>query len=446
MAYTARMATMHRVPLALIVVLAAGLPLAGTQNPPVPMDSGRYSDAEKAYVPLARTTRVSEAPRRATMAVGFGRKFAAEPGGPVIITNSYMNPGEVFFVQMVGMAVTADGSVIVGGRVDLDSQGHARGTGYWRIAPDGAITPLHTRSTGTYGKTPATSCEAPYSRTHLNPEKFALAPDGSLVKANEYAIVRIGADGFVKRLAGEPFACEESGQASRVRGATDGAADSSRFDKASKVLVDPAGNIWIVDQTGCSLRRLGTDGRVTTVITVEQSCGKNIVMEDRPALDLLAWDAVHDELVTAWSRPVAVPVHNLYSTVWRVKPSGEFRRVLYGTKVGKSPAKHLIDGISALAVDPKGQIHIASQIMKREGGAVMAVLRVDEAGATVVPVTGAGVPFSEAENQPRDGAAARAQFRWMSDMGFAADGTLFVRDEHLIRKLDPAGQVTTWAF
>ena len=116
--------------------------------------------------------------------------------------------------------------MIVGGRAGLDKAMHAVGTGYWRIAPDGAITPLHTRSTNTYGKTPYTKCEAPYSRTHLDPENFALAPDGRLVKANEYAIVKIGAEGFVRRIAGEPFACEESGQASRVRGATDG---SRRF-------------------------------------------------------------------------------------------------------------------------------------------------------------------------------------------------------------------------
>ena len=296
------------------------------------------------------------------------------------------------------------------------------------------------------GKTPATKCDAPYSRTHLDPENFALAPDGRLVKAIEYAVVRIGADGFVPRIAGEPFACEESGQASRVRGATDGAADAARFNKVSDVLVDPHGNVWIVDQIGCSLRRLGTDGRVTTVTSVEQSCGKDIVRENQLGIDYLAWDSVHDELVTAWSRPVATPVHNLYTTVWRVKPSGEFRRVLYGTKVGKSPAKHLIDGISALAVDPQGRIHIASRIMKREGGSVLAVLRVDETGATVVPVTGASVPYSEAEDQPRDGPAGRAQFRWIADMSFSTDGTLFLRDEHLIRKLDRSGQVTTWAF
>jgi hypothetical protein len=440
------MADLRRSFLFSTILLAAGMPLGGTQNQPAAQDAGRYSDAEKAYVPVALTTKISEAPRRATLQIVFGRKFAATEGGPITITNPYMNTAQVFFTQMAGIVATADGGVIVGGRAGLDNAMHALGTGYWRIAPDGAITPLHTRSTNTYGKTPATKCEAPYSRTHLTPENFALAPDGRLVKANEYAIVKIGADGFVKRIAGEPFACEESGQASRVRGATDGSADSARFNKATKVLVDPKGNIWIVDQLGCSLRRLGTDGKVTTVTTVEQSCGKDIVREDQLGIDHLAWDSVHDELVTAWSRPVALPVHNLYTTVWRVKPTGEFRRVLYGTKVGKSPAKHLIDGISALAVDPQGRIHIASRIMRREGGSVLAVLRVDETGATVVPVTGAAVPYSEAEDQPRDGPAGRAQFRWIADMSYAPDGTLFLLDEHLIRKLDRAGQVTTWAF
>lgn len=410
-------------------------------------DSGRYSDAEKAYIAPALTAKVAtDAPRRATLSVVYGRKFAAAPGGPVVIANPYMDPAKVFFSQTVGIVATADGGLIVGGRAGLDKDARALGTGYWRIAADGAVTALHTRSTNGYGKTAATKCEAPFSRTHLEPENFALTASGAIVKSIDFAVLRIDADGFVKRLAGEPFACEESGQASRVRGDSNGPADAARFNRATEVLVDPHDNVWIVDQGGCALRRLSPDGQVTTVISTEQACSKTTPMEDRPALDMLAWDHVNGELVTAWSRPVALPVHNLYSTVWRIKPSGEYRRVLYGTKVGKSPAKHLIDGLSALAVDPQGRIHIASRIMKREGGSVLAVLRVDEAGATVVPVTGAGVPTGDAEDQPRDGVAARAQFRWIGDMTFGPDGTLYLRDEHLIRKLDRTGQVVTWAF
>jgi hypothetical protein len=440
------MSMSHRV-LAVIILVAAGLSAASAREQMPVKDSGRYSDAEKAFVPPAAVTKVATvAPRRATLQVVFGKKFAPAPGGPVTIVNPYLDPANVFFVQMAGLVANADGSLVVAGRAGLDKAMHALASGYWRIAPDGAITPLYTRSPDTYGKTPATKCEAPYSRTHLEPENFALMPGGAIVKATDFALVRIGTDGFVKRLAGAPFACEELGQASKVRGDANGAADLARFDRATKVLVDPQGNTWILDQVGCALRRLAPDGQVSTLISPEQACGKATPQEDRPALDLLAWDQVHGELVTAWSRPVALPVHNLYTTVWRIKPSGDYRRVLYGTKVGKSPAKHLIDGVSAMAVDPQGQIHIASRIMKREGGSVLAVLRVDEAGATVVPVTGAAVTASEAEDQPRDGSAARAQFRWIADLSFAPDGTLYIRDEHLIRKLDRSGQVVTWAF
>ena len=84
--------------------------------------------------------------------------------------------------------------------------------------------------------------------------------------------------------------------------------------------------------------------------------------------------------------------------------------------------------------------------MTREGSTVLAVCASTRAGATVVSVTGAGVPYNEAVDEPRDGPAGRARFRWIADMSFAADGTLFIRDEHLFRKLDRAGQVTTWAF
>src|SRR5690606_17080655 len=123
----------------------------------------------------------------------------------------------------------ADGSLIVGGRVGLDKNMQALGTGYWKIAADGAITPLFTRSTNTYGKTPGTKCDAPYARTHLEPDNFAPGADGSVVKSIDYAVVRIEPDGYVRRLAGAPFACEEHGNASRVKGFVDGPADTARF-------------------------------------------------------------------------------------------------------------------------------------------------------------------------------------------------------------------------
>jgi hypothetical protein len=421
---------------------------APTTAPPTATDSGRFSDAEKAYVPAQATTRVADAPRRAKVAPVYGSKFST-PGDQVTITNPYLDLKQVFFARLTELHYAADGSLIVGGRVGLDKNMQALGTGYWKIAADGAITPLFTRSTNTYGKTPGTKCDAPYARTHLEADNFAPSADGSVVKSIDYAVVRIEPDGYVRRLAGAPYACEEHGNASRVKGFVDGPADTARFDKATRVVSDPHGNVWVVDQNGCALRRIASDGQVTTVISPEQACGKSIAPENRVGLHEIAWDPANNELVSSASITVAQPVHNLYNTVWRIRPTGEFRRVLYSHKVGRSsPSKHYLDGIWSLAVSPQGRIHIGSKIVARSSASVLAVLRIDEAGATVVPVTGtgyAGAPLGVGD-EPQDGPAARVRFRWVKSLAFAPDGTLYVRDEHLVRKLDPGGQVSTWAF
>lgn len=414
-----------------------------TKTPPTSTDTGRFSEAEKAYVPAQATTRVADGPRRAKLTLAYGSKLST-PGDDVTITNPFLDLNKVFFAQAAELTCTADGGLIVGGRVELDKELHALGTGYWRIAADGAITPLHTRSTNTYGKTSATRCDAPYGRTHLTPEIFDQAPGGELLKGIDYAVLRIGTDGYVRRAAGAPFSCEENGNPSLVRGLVDGPADTARFNKVSRVVPDTQGNVWVVDQSACALRRIAPDGQVTTVISPEQACAPSILPEDRVGLYELAWDAVHGELVSSASFPVAMPVHNLYNTVWRIRPNGEFRRVLFSTKVSRSPAKVNLDGISALAVDPEGRIYIASRIMKF--GSVLAVLRVDEVNATVVSVTGQGWGNEGPSDEPRDGPAGRAIFRYIKDMCFAPDGTLYTVDEHLLRKLDRSGRVSTWAF
>ncbi len=426
---------------------APGASPAQIRPAPGATDSGRFSDAERAYVPAQATARVADGPRRAMMAPGYGRKLST-PGDQLTITNPYLDLKQVFFARLTELHYAADGGLIVGGRVELDKEMQALGTGYWRIAPDGAITPLHTRSTRTYGKTSGTKCDAPYGRTHLEPENFSPALNGSVVKGIDYAVVRIESDGYVRRIAGAPFSCEENGNPSLVKGFVDGPADTARFDMVSRVMSDPHGNVWVVDQRGCALRRISPDGQVTTVIAPEQACGKSLAPEDRVGLHELAWDTVRGELVSSASFSVAMPVHNLYNTVWRIRPTGEFRRVLYSHKVGRiSPAKHLLDGIWSLTVDPHGRIHVGSAIMARESSAVLAVLRVDEAGATVVRVTGASPARSQlSDDEPQDGPAGRARFRWLKSLSFAPDGTLYIRDEHLVRKLDRSGEVTTWAF
>jgi hypothetical protein len=430
---------------------AYGLAMTGVAQVKSPRTSTagmRISDAEKVYVPAQATARVSDAERRLYLDPKYGSKFSstATMRGEVTITNPYLDPATVVFAKATAIQCTADGGLVVGGRAGLDKELRATGTGYWRIAPDGAITPLHTRSTNAYGKTQGTKCDAPYGKTVLKPEPFALGSGGTLLKPIDYGLTRIETDGYVQRVAGVPFVCEENGNASQVRGHVDGAADTARFNKVGAAAIDPQGNVWVSDQDECALRRIAPDGQVTTVLSPDTVCAPSIAKEDRPGLRYLTWDAAHGELVGARDFAVALPVHNWYTTVWRIRPDGTFKRVLFGTKVGKSPAKHHIDGIqSSLAVDREGRIHFGSRLMTNSS--VLLVLRVDEAGATVVPVTGSAIKRGDSpEFKPRDGAAQSALFDHLDGMCFAPDGTMYLLDEHLIRKLDTKGRVSTWAF
>lgn len=118
---------------------SAPAPAPGAPSPAPIADNQRFSDAEKAYVPAQATTRVADGPRRANLQPVFGSKFAKGPGDQLTITNPYLALDKIFFVQAVELKATEDGGLIVGGRVGLDKDMHALGTGYWRIAPDGAL-------------------------------------------------------------------------------------------------------------------------------------------------------------------------------------------------------------------------------------------------------------------------------------------------------------------
>jgi hypothetical protein len=102
-----------------------------------------------------------------------------------------------------------------------------------------------------------------------------------------------------------------------------------------------------------------------------------------------------------------------------------------------------------MAVDGKGRIHIISDLMlfEQRGFDALQLLRVDEVNATVVPITGAKIPKGTwLAGHPMDGPSPLAYFQYSRDLCFAPDGTAYVNDEMLIRRIDPTGQVTTWAF
>ena len=428
--------------------------------PVAPSEAGRSGDAERADGAPQATRRVAEGARTIFLRGAFGKKFA-EPGDrdgrQVSVVNPYMDPPKFLFGSPAAMQCKADGGLVVASRAALDAQARATVVGYWNVAPDGAVTPLHARSMAARGKTSLTVCDAPYGQAvRLGVSRFAIDADGGLVTAAHHGVIKIGADGQVRRLAGSPLLCEGMGSPG-IRGFTDGGPDQARFDNDGHggghpaIAVDGQGNTWTVDQAGCALRRIAADGSVATVLRPERVCVGPPA--DRITLAHMTWDAGRNELVSGGDQLT----HNqLYTSVWRIRADGTARRVLLAHKVGtQSPAGVQLDGLSALAVDGQGRIHIASRVMpddhqsRAKGSGEIGVMRVDEAQGTVTAVTGAKLPgwgHGHGQSLALDGPAERATFIKMQGLCFAPDGALFVLDELTVRRIDRQGQVSTWVF
>jgi len=420
--------------------------LVMAQRPIVP----RVSEAEKVYVAVQATEKVADGPRTATIQQGYGRKFATENTKPrITISNPYLDPATALFAEKVKLQCTADGGLVVAGRAGFDKDGRALGTGFWRVAPDGALTPLITRSTNAYGLTSLTRCNAPFGKSYSPVGPFTLAADGRLLVSSSAAVLAVAPEGFVSRIAGSPRECENDG-AKGIAGFGDGEGGGALFNEPSRPVEDPDGNLWVPDQRGCALRKITPKGEVSTVLGPDVLCDNTVARENQPFLDNLMWDTAHGELVAGGSRTTARPLHDLYTLVWRIRPNGEYRRVLFGKKVTRvSPSKHHLDGVDAIAVDPKGRIFIISRLMvfEQRGWDELQLMLVDEAGATVVPVSGTTIPkYTWIADHPLDGPLEKAVFKFSHDMCISPDGTTFVSDDIFVRRIDTKGQVTTWLF
>lgn len=423
---------------------AAPPPAPGTTSPSAaPMPTSPPADDEQRDAAPRATERVVAVPLRTRQDLTLSPKFSSAPQMPeVTLSNPYLDPARTVLSLPTSLQCTADGGLLVGGEGGIDAGQRPISSGYWRVAADGAVTPLHTRARTYAGRTAI--CDVAYGRTLMLPTRPGLAADGSLVVPRGGALLRIGGDGTVRRLAGAPASC--TGGGAGTEGLADGAADEARFKDVGAIAAGAGDELWVVDQRGCALRRVDREGHTRTVLGPAQLCAAGGAPENQVTLQRLAWDAQRGELVGAGS---ILTRSELHTTVWRLRPDGQARRVLHARKLGASPAGAQLDGIDALAIDPQGRVHIGSRRMGegRRGNDQLAVLRIDEVRGTVVPVTGAALVAGQVfDGSPLDGPAERARFVRMRDMCFAPDGTLYVLDDRTVRRLDRSGQMTTWGF
>lgn len=138
-----------------------------------------------------------------------------------------------------GVSVAADGSMWMSDTLS--------GT-IWRITEDGAAAPIVPGQTGT-ALTPGLTTRV------LTPAGLALSPDGSLFVADGAAhrVCVVDPDGVVRVLAG--------GRS----GYQDGDANEARFRHPLDVALAPDGACYVADTGNDRIRRISSDGSVTTV-------------------------------------------------------------------------------------------------------------------------------------------------------------------------------------
>jgi hypothetical protein len=392
---------------------------------------------ELSFVAPQATTKVASEVRALKSEITDDRKFkGAVMADRVLIDNPYLDPADPFFGVPRQVACLPDGSVAVASTAKLHKEGRFKDTpyasGFWRIAPDGAVTAIAAKHAIMENSPYYPSCGMPFAKTRITSDirPMTTAPDGSLLFPYERSILRLTAAGRVEAVPSRPESC--------AAGA--GPESDTRFAKPEAVVQDPRGNVWVSDLDACLLKRVAPDGTVATVLAKDRMCPAE-QPENWIRGEFLAWDVVHDELVMSggvlWQK---APKANYYSMIYRLTPDGTPRRVFLGVKVGRSAPR--VDGIGGLALDSQGTIYFGAGVADPGNG--YQVMRLDEVKGTPTLVAGAPLPSNVNHG---DGPARQAYFSRFRSLCIAPDSTLYINDaNNVIRKVTPSGQVTTWAF
>jgi hypothetical protein len=109
----------------------------------------------------------------------------------LLIDNPYLDPNDPFFGIPRQIACLPDGSVAVASTAKWHKEGRFKdnpyASGFWRIAPDGAITAIAAKHIIVENSPYYPVCGMPFQKSRINPEirPMSAAPDGSLLFPRE---------------------------------------------------------------------------------------------------------------------------------------------------------------------------------------------------------------------------------------------------------------------
>lgn len=240
------------------------------------------------------------------------------------------------------------------------------------------------------------------------------------------------AAGMVGTVAGSP---PPGASTSYGYGGDGGPATQAQLYQPRAMAVDAAGVVYVADGLNHRVRRIDTAGVITTVAGTGQP---GFSGDGGPATEA-ALDTPHGVAVDNAGNLYIADSSN--HRVRRVDPSGVITTVAGTGKPGATgqggPATEaLIKHPKALLVDPSGALYFTDTGNNR-------VCRVDPADGKITTVAGRIQRGFEGDGGP----ALRAKLDTPSGLWQTADGSLLIADSdnHRIRKVDPAGNISTIA-
>ena len=252
------------------------------------------------------------------------------------------------------------------------------------------------------------STDGPALRAQFHyPAQIARDSAGNLYVADDFnhTIRKITPLGNVVTIAGR------AGEA----GFVDGPASLSRFNRPQGIAVDAHSNIYVADYSNNCIRKIGTDGVVSTIAGQPGTYGRvdgrgSAARFSGPNYLLLAPDG-------------KIYVSDFHNSAIRQITDGN----LVSTRASFSSTP-----LMGLAVDPSGNLYTAAH---------------DRFVIYQFPPSGGIVVYAGKENAEGniDGPAATARFTRPNALAADNAGNLFVAQEYAIRKISPLGQVTTLA-
>lgn len=255
------------------------------------------------------------------------------------------------------------------------------------------------------------------------PAGIASDSGGNLYAAdiNNHTIRKISSSGIVTTLAG----------LAGVSGNADGAASNARFNQPESVAVDTGGNVYVTDTANHTIRKITPAGLVTTLAGLAGSSGTNNGIGSAARFYLPNGVAVDGN--------TNVYVGDFYNqTIRKITLDG-----MVTTLAGLAGASGVNNGTgdaarfsypSRVAVDRGGNVYVA-----------------DTDNFTIRKITPAGVVTTLAglagTSGTNDGTGSLARFNQPFGVAVDASTNVYVADtgNHTIRKITPAGVVTTLA-